>query len=454
MGRCFLIALALGSGLAAVPIWDAATLRTFTQLKQVAYHLQHGFATTKLAFLDFPSGIYTDRDVVASCTRKDQLFTCVSPGHSWSPATGMITGDTVIVPTVGISGTWTGATIHWTNGDTWSFTGAEGATAPVAPQKAHSSSSSAAEGATAPVAAEKATAPPSELATASSDDNLVVKAMTFHSCAQAANGNMGKLCECWKDFAPTYHTIASVPAMASYVGQFKDAVDRLESPCGVASGASGATNDEQDKLMAFFNCVSSTGGTNKAKLCKCIDEAQHDTALWARITGVVGADEVRNDVEQCAAVRAPIAVSDAVKEAEEAGAVAAEVKEEDAERTTEKAYEAAQHNPTDQEQVDEAKVDASLDAADGALMTEEKLLKHEDSTPQSDEDALHVEEEDEDHDVEATEHDEEAAEREEEEEEKAVGTPIAANDAVEEAEEADAVKEAQVNVQMPSSGKE
>ena len=105
----------------------------------------------------------------------------------------------------------------------------------------------------------------------------------------------------------------------------------------------------------------------------------------------------------------------------------------------------------------------------GALMTEEKLLKHEDSTPQSDEDARHVEEEDEDHDVEATEHDEEAAEREEEEEEKAVGTPIAANDAVEEAEEADAVKEAQVNVQMhaeagavaaqvnvqmPSSGKE
>ena len=79
----------------------------------------------------------------------------------------------------------------------------------------------------------------------------------------------------------------------------------------------------------------------------------------------------------------------------------------------------------------------------GALMTEEKLLKHEDSTPQSDEDALHVEEEDEDHDVEATEHDEEAAEREEEEEEKAVGTPIAANDAIEEAEEADAVKEAE-----------
>jgi hypothetical protein len=31
----------------------------------------------------------------------------------------------------------------------------------------------------------------------------------------------------------------------------------------------------------------------------------------------------------------------------------------------EQAYEAAQHNPTDQEQVDEAKVDASLDAADG-----------------------------------------------------------------------------------------
>ncbi len=44
-----------GSGLAAVPIWDAATLRTFAQLKQVAYHLQHGFETTKLAFLGRPT---------------------------------------------------------------------------------------------------------------------------------------------------------------------------------------------------------------------------------------------------------------------------------------------------------------------------------------------------------------------------------------------------------------
>jgi hypothetical protein len=88
--------------------------------------------------------------------------------------------------------------------------------------------------------------------------------------------------------------------------------------------------------MAGWGVWLRAGGTNKAKLCKCIDEAQHDTALWARITGVVGADEVRNDVEQCAAVHAPIAVNDAVKEAEEAGAVAAEVKEEDAERTTEK----------------------------------------------------------------------------------------------------------------------
>jgi hypothetical protein len=88
-------------------------------------------------------------------------------------------------------------------------------------------------------------------------------AIVLFAAAQAANGNMGKLCECWKDFAPTYHTIASVPAMASYVGQFKDAVDRLESLCGVASGASGATNDEQDKLMAFFNCVSSTGNDRR-----------------------------------------------------------------------------------------------------------------------------------------------------------------------------------------------